>query len=101
MITNRKFKDKVTVRFVKRDGGGLQAFCDVVPGFYLSGGDPRAVMRDVVPAIEMLMEHNVGIEVKVWPLRAGDYQMVERDENEPADIPEERDYLVDLIGAAA
>lgn len=53
MIEDRPFKDKVTVHFVRRDDGGLQAICDSVPGFYLSGRDPSAVYRDVIPALEL------------------------------------------------
>jgi len=33
MHEERPFKDKVTVRFVKRDDGGLRALCEAVPGF--------------------------------------------------------------------
>lgn len=55
MITDRPFMAKVLVRFVRREDGGLRAFCDGVPGFFLSGADPRAVMRDVIPALEQLV----------------------------------------------
>src|SRR5262245_63323359 len=95
MHEERPFKDKVTVRFVKRDDGGLRALCDAVPGFYLSGRDPRAVMRDVVPAIERLMKHNVGIEVEVFPLKHAEYELRERIAQDSDSIPEPRDYVIE------
>ena len=99
MIRDRRFKEKVTVRFVSRDDGGLQAVCDAIPGFYLSGADPAAVLRDVIPAIEALVEHNLDIKVHVFPLKEGlgHYQMIERDEDS---IPEEREYLLERVAAA-
>ena len=54
---------RVTVRFTRRDDGGLQAKCDEVPGFYLSGADARAVMRDVVPALETILQANLDMPV--------------------------------------
>lgn len=100
MHEERPFKDKVTVRFVKRDDGGLRALCDAVPGFYLSGLDPRAVMRDVVPAIERLVKHNLGIEVEVFPLKYAIYELRERAAETPETIPEERDYVIEPRHAA-
>jgi hypothetical protein len=100
MTTDRPFKDKVTVRFVKRDDGGLQAMCDAIPGFYLSGKNPRAVMRDVVPAIERLVKHNLDIDVEVFPLKNAVYQLRERAAVDPEAIPEERDYVIETRTAA-
>ena len=97
MLTHREFKDKVTVHFSRREDGGLKATCEALPGFYLSGGDPSAVYRDVIPALETLVLRNLDIRVRVFPLRPGLYQMEER----PADerIPDEQDYLVERIAA--
>jgi hypothetical protein len=103
MIVDREFKEKVTVRFYRRDDGGLRARCDEIPGFYLSG-TIRDVLDDVVPAIEALMDHNLGIQVHVFPLKHGQYQMIEKTNSfyEQADeqIPKERDYLVERVKAA-
>jgi hypothetical protein len=99
-MQDRPFKDKVTVRFVKRDDGGLRALCDAVPGFYLSGRDPRAVMRDVVPAIERLMKHNVGIAVEVFPLKNAEFELRERIAQVSDSIPEQRDYVIERRDAA-
>lgn len=98
MINERKFKEKVTVRFVRRDDGGLHAFCDAVRGFYLSGSDRSAVYRDVVPAIKELVHHNYGIQVQVYPLKYGLYEVREIDEN--GIIPEEQDFLIERLSAA-
>lgn len=97
MIVDREFKAKVTVHFVKRDDGGLQAICDEVPGFCLSGKDPSAVYRDVIPALETLVRHNLDITVKVFPLRYGLYQMQES--QKPSSIPEEQEYVVERVAA--
>lgn len=97
MVTERQFKEKITVRFVRRDDGGLQAHCDSVSGFYLSGRDPSAVYRDVIPALEMLVRHNLDIEVEVYPLKPGLYALVEC--NEPSAIPDEQDYVIERLAA--
>lgn len=100
MHEDRPFKEKVTVRFVKRDDGGLRALCDAVPGFYLSGRDPRAVMRDVVPAIERLFKHNLGLDVEVFPLKYAVYELREKlPVGDSEAIPEERDYLIERRAA--
>lgn len=98
MITERAFKDKVTVHFARRDDGGLQATCDAVPGFYLSGLDASAVYRDVIPALETIVRRNLDIPVRVFPLRYGLYQMQERQPPENS-IPAEQDYLVERVAA--
>ena len=98
MIKNRKFKEKVTVRFKKRDDGGLQAFCDAVPGFCLSGRDRAAVFRDVIPALEALVAHNLDISVEVYPLKYGLYEVIEKDDVQ--DIPEQQDYVIERLDAA-
>ena len=99
MITEREFKDKLTVQFVKRDDGGLQALCDAVPGFFLSGRDASAVYRDVIPALENLFRRNLEIHVKVFPLRMGVYQVEERQDKQTGAIPSEQDYVVERIAA--
>lgn len=103
MIEHRKFKTRLTVRFVKRDDGGLRAYCEAVPGFYLSGLDRRAVMRDVAPALAALMKANLDIPVRVYPLGYGIYQLDEKsasDVSEPSDEAEyERDYLIERVAA--
>jgi hypothetical protein len=102
MHEDRPYKEKVTVRFVKRDDGGLRAFCDAVPGFYLSGADPRAVLRDVVPAIEALMRRNLDIRVEVFPLKYAMYELRERRTGAVASeaIPDTIDYVLEPRRAA-
>lgn len=48
----------------RREDGGLRVTSPEVPGLILSGADPREVLRDVAPAIDMLARHN-GIE-PIW-----------------------------------
>ena len=59
---------KLTVRFSRRDDGGLRAWCDDLPGFILSHSDATAVMSDVEPALEAMLASKYGCPVKVYPL---------------------------------
>lgn len=56
---------KVTVTFERREDGGLRAWSDDVPGFVLSHRDPEAVLADVKPALERILSHVHGKDVKV------------------------------------
>ena len=97
MVEDRKFKEYVTVRFTRRDDGGLQAKCDEVPGFYLSGADARAVMRDVVPALETILQANLDMPVSAVPLRRGIYVVEEKPSEEA--IPEATNYVIERKAA--
>jgi hypothetical protein len=100
MIEHRQFKTKLTVRFVKRDDGGLRAYCDAVPGFYLSGSDKRAVLDDVIPALEALVRSNFEINVTVSPLGYGIFQLLEWEQEEPSNAIEyTREYVVERLAA--
>ncbi|WP_370030669.1 hypothetical protein [Qipengyuania mesophila] len=59
---------KLTVRFEKRDDGGLRAWCDDLPGFVLSHSDAQAVIRDVEPALEAMLAAKYECKVRVYPL---------------------------------
>ncbi len=99
MIAERPFKTRLTVRFVRRDDGGLRAMCEHVPGFYLSSLDRQAVVRDVIPVLETLVKANWGMDVAVSPLGYGMYHVMENIEDS-FDLPSNvfdfpRDYLVE------
>lgn len=59
---------KITVRFQRRDDGGLRAWSDDVPGFVLSHPDADAVLADVEPALETILSEMYGARVTVAPL---------------------------------
>lgn len=102
MINHRQFKTKVIVRFTKREGGGLRAECDEVKGFLLSGDDPRAVMRDVVPALKLLVQANLDIPVIVSPLGYGIYRLTETsrvDQEPPQEVEATREYVIEREAA--
>jgi hypothetical protein len=99
MIKDRPFKAKVLVRFLKRDDGGLKAICDAVPGFFLSGADPRDVLQDVAPTIEYLFKQNLKINVEVYPLEYAIYQIQELQVSQSQSIPEQLDYLIEKRAA--
>jgi len=104
MIADRPFKTRLTVRFVKRSDGGLRAFCEHVPGFYLSSANRQAVVRDVVPALETLVKANFGVDATVSPLGYGMYHVTENID-EPFEVPSNvsefpQDYLVESRIAA-
>lgn len=46
---------KVTVTIEPREDGGLRVYSDEVPGLVLSHSDPDAIMRDVLPALRILL----------------------------------------------
>jgi len=56
---------KVTVTFERREDGGLMAWSDDVPGFVLSHKDPAMVLADVKPALERILSHAHGKDMKV------------------------------------
>ena len=57
----------VTIRLFSQDreDGGLRIESPDVPGLFLSNKDPAAVLRDLIPAIKLLMRENEGVEVEV------------------------------------
>lgn len=59
---------KLTVRFEKRDDGGLRAWCDDLPGFVLSHSNAEALIKDVEPALEAMLTAKYECTVKVYPL---------------------------------
>lgn len=59
---------KLTVRFARRDDGGLRAWCDDLPGFVLSHSDPLAVIEDVEPALEAMLSAKYECKVRVYAL---------------------------------
>lgn len=104
MDTQRQKKYKVTVRFRRRDDGGLRAYCSEVPGFFLSSVDRQAVMRDVIPALELLLKGNFNVTAQVSPLGYGIYELTENVEADPIDmIPDVseyyREYVVEKMAA--
>jgi hypothetical protein len=59
---------RIVVVFENRSDGGLRAYSDDVPGFILSHADAAAVMRDVKPALEVIIADMVGGPVVVEPI---------------------------------
>lgn len=55
----------ITVKFSHREDGGLRVESQDVPGLFLSNRDPRVVLRDLIPAIKLLIRENEGVEVEV------------------------------------
>ena len=56
----------IEVQFEARDGY-LHATSEQVPGLYLCGQDPHAVVEDIIPAIKSLFKLNRGWDVEVVP----------------------------------
>lgn len=105
MNQERPFKGKVTVRFRRRDDGGLRAYCSEVPGFFLSSIDRRAVMHDVIPALEFLLKSNFNLDAQVSPLGHGIFELIERSQppqlDEMAAVLNEyvQEYVVERVAA--
>jgi hypothetical protein len=70
---------RVVVIFERREDGGLTAYSDDVPGFVLSHSDPKAVLADVIPALEGILSHVHGTNVVVKQLAES--------------IPTQREYI--------
>lgn len=59
---------KVVVTFEAREGGGLRAFSDDVPGLTLSSENIDGLIADVPDAISLMLSHTLGSNVTVSPL---------------------------------
>ncbi len=100
MDENRPFKGRVTVRFRRRDDGGLRAYCSEVSGFFLSSINRRDVMHDVIPALEMLLGANYNLQVQVSPLGYGIYELIDQPQTDIPDVPGYlQEYVVVPIAA--
>lgn len=70
----------IYVRFESRPDGGLRAFCDKVPNFYLSHSDSAKVMADVEPALATILSAMYGLQMSVTRLpevdEALDHQVI-------------------------
>lgn len=58
----------IHVRFEEREGGGIRAFCDKVPNFFLSHSDPEKVVADIEPALSVILSEMFGLPMKVTRL---------------------------------
>ena len=92
---NRFFNFEVV--FEARQGGGLTAFSEDVPGFVLCGEDGEAVLRDAIPALQFILSKLFGSEVVVS--ECGDLrgQLVKKGllpANESRPIHGRREYVV-------
>jgi hypothetical protein len=56
------------VRFEARDDGGLRAYCDKVPNFFLSHSDPEKVHADIEPALAIILSEMYGMPMRVTRL---------------------------------
>lgn len=59
---------KVVVVFEAREGGGLRAYSDDVPGLTLSSVDIDGLIADVPEALSVCLSHTLEAEVTVSPL---------------------------------
>lgn len=98
MSMQRQKKYKVTVRFRRRDDGGLRAYCSEVPGFFLASADKRGLMRDVIPALELLIKRNFNVDAQVSPLGYGIFELTENVQADPADmVPDMSEYQLEYV----
>lgn len=68
------------VRFEPRDDGGLRAYCDKVPNFFLSHSNAAKVHADIEPALQTILSEMYGMPMRVTRLpevdEALDHQFV-------------------------
>lgn len=99
MIDERPFYMTVTIRLEPREDGGLRAYTDDVPGFVLSDNDPDAVMRDIIPALELLVRQNLNLNVKFRFAQTPQALKTQKMADRPA-APTNRYYVAMLPHAA-
>ena len=79
MASRAPSKFVIHVRFEDRDDGGLRAYCDKIPNFFLSHSDPAKVQADIEPALEVILSAMYDMPMKVTRLpevdEALDHQM--------------------------
>ncbi|MFC6738951.1 hypothetical protein [Methylobacterium tardum] len=93
---------KIVVHFERREGGGLRAWCDEIPGFVLSHADVEAVLSDVQPALEGLLTYQLGQRIITTPLadiRAELERVGVIDSVTPGFIPEQVEYVAQRVAA--
>ncbi|MEO6092205.1 MAG: hypothetical protein ABIT04_06010 [Novosphingobium sp.] len=83
---------KLTVRFARRDDGGLRAWSDDLPGFVLSHADAHAVLEDVEPALEVMLGAKYECAVKVYRLTTPELFSLTSELPLPAFMIPEREY---------
>lgn len=80
----------IEVTFERREGGGLRAYCDNVPGFLLSHENADAVLADVEPALEAILSAMYEMPVRV---RKAEQVGLERDPVMPAHLCGPKQYV--------
>lgn len=83
---------KITVRFARREDGGLRAWSDDLPGFVLSHSDEQAVMADVIVALETMLSAKYECEVSVYPLSPPEHFELTPELPIPAFMIPQREY---------
>ena len=61
---------KIAVTLQPREDGGLRVYSDDVPGFVLSHPNPRDVLADLKPALELMLSDLLKARVSVAELRS-------------------------------
>ena len=56
---------KIEVKFGRRADGGLEAWCDKIPAFFLSHSDPVRVVEDVEAALATILSAMYGVTMQV------------------------------------
>ena len=46
--------ERATIIIERREDGGLRVYSDDIPGLILSHSDPRKVLADIAPALEVI-----------------------------------------------
>lgn len=68
---------RITIKFDRRDDGGLRAHSDDIPEFYLASPNPQDVLDDIIPVIEKILKNNYREELKI--LVVSDLEAVARE----------------------
>ena len=85
---------KIVVTFEHRVDGGLRAYSDDVPSFFLSHSDRATLLSDVKPALERTLSYMLGSPVVVEELFTLHEQLAEL-QNGP--LPTTREYVAHRV----
>jgi len=94
MATERPSRSwKIVVHFERREDGGVQAYCNEVPGFVLSHRDLIALLADIQPALDGILSVQFEQPIVTTPLEDIRSYLESCGVLEPRHLPEIVEYV--------
>lgn len=89
---------RITIKFNRRDDGGLRAHSDDIPEFYLASPNPQDVLDDVIPVMEKILQVNYNEELKI--VIASDLDVVAKELGLVPQVDQSRQTQRETLGSA-